>query len=196
MERFKVYMKRFSELYQSFCESGLEIFDFVVIYTAEILDLLRTDIPKAASVALGVSESELKKIAHPFELLSAAAMQWIHNMEISKIKELFPHPEDEESDSGVNFDNPVAMVERLMSGGNRSFDEAIRLTYPFVYLMSVSSAEAYQKIKSGSDEGKSSPKKPGPIEFNGVVYDSIKDLAKNPEVYKAYFAQNMARLQR
>lgn len=192
MEIFKSKVAKLESYYSSLAESELGLVEFLDIYGDDVVNLLENSIPHAASVCIGVSQKELKKKATPIELLTIVISQWAHNMEIGTIRDIYPFPDSDDDDDEEYKDNPMTIVERLMSGFHCSKEEAMRFTYPQVYMMSVSNAESYERAKrsaeneSGDKSSSNMGRLKSKIEWKGRVYNHPKEMPRDE--YKQYMA--------
>lgn len=193
LERFRAACVPIEDLYKKMCEVDIPVPQFLKLYKEECLQILTVSVPRAAAVAMGCSEKDIRRYCRPLDTLCVILSQWLHNQEIGKLQELFPHPEsDDEETDDPNLGNPLSIVERMASVYPWSFDELLSRTVPQIYLMGVSSAWAYEKAKASSD----TPNRPGkpktnrmPIEVDGQKHPNFKKMTADQ--YREYLNKVM-----
>lgn len=183
-ERFRAACTPIEEFYKTFCESELPIVDFLRIYSDEAKQIFNVDVPKAASIATRTLVEYIYATCKPLQALAIVLAQWMHNLEIVRLQNIFPHPDPDSTEfSDPNVGNPMTILERMAASYPWSKTELLEVTGPQVYLMGVSSAWSYERAKSDSDH-KPTPK--SKVKSNNKPDKKFKAMKLNE--YKNYLA--------
>lgn len=194
MAVFKAEFEWVERLYQEFVQSKKTLSDFLFTYRDELYELLVDHLPKAAAAILNTTEDRAKALGTPLELLNLVLSQWVHNLEIIRLKTLYPHPEDSDEPEDET-DNPLAVVERLMAAYNgMTYEAAVAHSVPQIYLMGQNSAVAYKKLEEKTGTDKKGKPAVGKKDRRGIYFED--QWWKNPkamgaERYKRYLGLNM-----
>jgi hypothetical protein len=180
---FKAAFEPLDKLYRAFVQSQLPIVDFLLSYKGDLNFVFSEAVPRVAGIVLRLSPKQATGLGSPLELLNLVIAQWTHNLEIIKIRELYPHP-DEDDDYDESDSNPVSLVERLMAAYHgMTYEGALRHSIPQVYLMGQSSAVAYARMEEESESNtksngkrRATPKKKKGIMFEGKYWPNPKSM--------------------
>jgi hypothetical protein len=185
LQRFRAAIGPLEEVYSQFANSNWPIKDFLEVYRREIVGMLKEAVPLAASICLGLSVEELKRLGSPVSLLNVVISQWVHNNEIAKVQQMFPHP-DEDDEPQESDGNPMAIVERLQSAYHISEAEALSYTLPKIYMRGQSAAMSYKRAEDAAkkDDDDKPSSKPKGVSFEGKQYKSVNDMPQ--DIYLRY----------
>lgn len=196
LECFRAAVERMAALVAEGAEVG---FSLALLAQPELVrDVLKRDAVEAAAIALRLSPDEVRELgAHPLELVAVAVAQIAHNLEVDRIREIFPLPPDDEAEVDVPDDpsdaNPFAVVEKLASGYHWTLDECLRKTLPQVYLLANASAWTWHRSEIRSESKADSGDAPSrsaasriPKQAGGKTFKRLKDM--NAAEYREYLA--------
>lgn len=171
LEKFRAAIEPIERLYMDLAGIDLPFINAIQLEHDRCVEVFKTAIPLAASIVLNIPEDEVRAKCNPIKTFEIVLAQWIHNLEISHLQDVFPHPDDDEYDSSdPNEGNPLSIIEKLASAYHWTYEEALSRTIPQIYLMGVSSAWSYEKIKNGDS-------KKAPIQVEGKRFNNFKDMS-------------------
>jgi hypothetical protein len=188
LEQFRAAVAPIETLYLQFANSERSLIEFMQLHAKEIAEMFTKDVPKAASIVLGLPEGTLMAPCAPLSAFSVVLGQWLHNQEIGALQGLFPPPPDDDEERELEGDpsamNPLGIVQKLASAYHWDQEQILKTTVPQVYLMGNDAAWSYARIKSDSPSSSTSKRKP--IIVNGKKRSGFEGMTSAE--YQQYLA--------